>query len=245
MTFSHSEKDSILSVYEKETESRSLSEVQISEHEQVLSAYESVLSTPVKKKYENRLQEGYNVKGISPGYDTYVILKSKVTSQSIPDETVQAGTSSSVYKDQGECSALDLLANVATCLIQESDPVCETPSSNVSPVLKEALVLPKATTIKKKRKSTLDELPDHLTSPECIRKLENKNLDNIRKFARKEKKAKQDYLKNNENSSVSSAVKKTSVNTAVKGKSSINTSKGKAAAKSVKRNRKQIAEPGL
>ncbi|KAH3711976.1 hypothetical protein DPMN_071653 [Dreissena polymorpha] len=76
-------------------------------------------------------------------------------------------------------------------------------------------------------------------------KLENKNLDNIRKFARKEKKAKQAYLKNNENSSVSSAVKKTSVNAAVKGKSSINTSKGKAAAKSVKRNRKQIAEPSL
>ena len=107
-----------------------------------------MLSTPVKQKYENRLQEGYNVKGISPGYNTYVILKSKVTSQSIPDETVQAGSSSSVYKDQGECSALDLLANVATDL-KESDPVCETPSNNVSPVLKEALVLPKATTIKR------------------------------------------------------------------------------------------------
>ncbi|KAH3711977.1 hypothetical protein DPMN_071654 [Dreissena polymorpha] len=149
LTFRESEKESILSVYEKETESRSLSEVQISVHEQVFSAYESVLSTSVKQKYENRLQAGYNVKGISPGYNTYVILKSKVTSQSIPDETVQAGSSSSVYKDQGECSALDLLGNVATDLIQESDPVCETPSSNVSPVLKEALVLPKATTIKR------------------------------------------------------------------------------------------------
>ncbi|KAH3865900.1 hypothetical protein DPMN_028947 [Dreissena polymorpha] len=65
------------------------------------------------------------------------------------------------------------------------------------------------------------------------------------KLGRKPPEAKQAYLKNNEKSSVSSAVKKTSVNTAVKGKSSINTSKGKAAAKSLKRNRKQIVEPSL
>lgn len=90
--------------------------------------------------------------------------------------------------------------------------------------MKETLKLPKAATKKVKRKSTLDELPDHLTSPECIRKLEVKSLVKIRKFAEKEKKAKLAYLK--ANSSGNPTLKGKS---SVKGKPSVNASKGKAA----------------
>lgn len=84
---------------------------------------------------------------------------------------------------------LHLLADVAADLIQDTSD--KTSESHVSPVMKEALNLPKVSTMQEKQSNTLDELPDHL-SPACIRKLENKNLD---KLAEREKKAKQSYLK--------------------------------------------------
>lgn len=158
----------------------------------------------------------------------YVLLKSKAKVKGTSDEDIQPGSSTDNQKqvkesNQGDSSALQLLADVATGMIQDTS--CK--MSETSPVMKEALKLPKAATKKVKRKSTLDELPDHLTSPECIRKLEVKSLVKIRKFAGKEKKAKIAYLK--AKSSGNPTVKgKSSVNAAVKGKPSVNESKGKA-----------------
>ena len=125
-----------------------------------------------------------------------------------------------------ESSALQLLAYVAASSRLNEVSVSDSSMSVVSPVMKEKLQLPKSSTVKVKRKSTLDELPDHLTAPECIRTLENKNLDKIRKFAQREKKAKQTYLKNlSRNVTVSS---KSQGNAAVKGRSALNVRKGKA-----------------
>lgn len=92
-----------------------------------------------------------------------------------------------------EISPLRLLAEVATN--NDPDTACKTYQSHISPELKEILKLPQAASQKLTRKSTVDELPDHLASPECIRTLENKNLDKICKLAVKEEKAKEACLK--------------------------------------------------
>lgn len=65
---------------QKEAESSHHVESQ-SINEKVFNTYVSELKTPVKKKYMKRQEEGYNVHGVSPGYDTYVLLKSKVNSE--------------------------------------------------------------------------------------------------------------------------------------------------------------------
>lgn len=92
-------------------------------NEEVFNAYASVLSTPVKQKYETRLQENFDIKGISPGYDTYVLLKSKAKVKGTSDEDIQPGSSTDNQKqvkesNQGDSSALQLLADVATGMIQ-------------------------------------------------------------------------------------------------------------------------------
>ncbi|KAH3818522.1 hypothetical protein DPMN_120243 [Dreissena polymorpha] len=55
-------------------------------HVKVVHAFESVLSTPVKQKYEQPINEKYDVTGISPGYDTYKLLKSKVKPRETADD---------------------------------------------------------------------------------------------------------------------------------------------------------------
>lgn len=47
----------------------------------VFNTYVSVLTTPAKEKYHKRQEEGKDVQGVSPGYDTYVLLKSKVNAE--------------------------------------------------------------------------------------------------------------------------------------------------------------------
>lgn len=43
----------------------------------------------VKQKYEKRLAGNFDIEGISPGYDTYVLLKSKVKITVPCDESIQ------------------------------------------------------------------------------------------------------------------------------------------------------------
>lgn len=66
----------------------------------------------------------------------------------------------------------------------------------MSPVLKESLVYPKATnSLTRARQSILDACPDHLTSPESIREFSLKQLETVKSFAEKERKAKLRYMK--------------------------------------------------
>ncbi|KAJ8299457.1 hypothetical protein KUTeg_023517 [Tegillarca granosa] len=125
---------------------------------------------------------------------------------------------------------LDLLAEVATSTLVKATKTSE---NIILPVVKESLKLPQAKSKKLKRKNTTDELPDHLTSPQSIRTLENKNLDKIRKLAAKERKAKAAYLKSKLSCNLSKKIT-TTANKLVKGRSAINTSKGKGIMKSKK-----------
>ncbi|KAH3719778.1 hypothetical protein DPMN_062651 [Dreissena polymorpha] len=71
-----------------------------------------------------------------------------------------------------------------------------TSSCLVSPVLREALVYPKAPeTLKPVRKTLLKTLPDNQTSTESIRTMSLKQLEKITKFTERELKAKVAYLK--------------------------------------------------
>lgn len=66
----------------------------------------------------------------------------------------------------------------------------------MSPVLKESLVYPKATnSLTRARQSVLDTCHDHLTSPESIRQFSLKQLETVKSFAEKERKAKLQYMK--------------------------------------------------
>ncbi|KAH3801198.1 hypothetical protein DPMN_154845 [Dreissena polymorpha] len=63
-------------------------------HEKVFHVFESVLSTPVTRKYEQRINEKYDVTGVFRVYDKYKLLKSKVKPRETADD-VEPSTSSS------------------------------------------------------------------------------------------------------------------------------------------------------
>ncbi|KAJ8304426.1 hypothetical protein KUTeg_018009 [Tegillarca granosa] len=183
-------------------------------NEEVFKAYESVLSTPVKQKYERRLEEKFDIKDVST---------ENLQPESSMDIAYQTSTTDNT-------NLLDLLAEVATSTLVTATKTSE---NIISPIVKESLKLPQAKSKKLKRKNTTNELPDHLTSPQSIRTLENKNLDEIRKLAAKERKAKAAYLKSKLSCNLSKKIT-TTANKLVKGRSAINTSKGKGIMKSKK-----------
>ena len=75
-------------------------------NEKVFHAFESVLSTLVKRKYERRINEKYDVTGFSPGYDTYKLLKSKVKQRGTADDVEPSTSSSTNQAGLKEGSAL-------------------------------------------------------------------------------------------------------------------------------------------
>ena len=80
--------------------------------------------------------------------------------------------------------------------LYQSEDSPSTSSTFMSPILAESLAFPKATeTSKPKRVTMTDIIPDHLTSTESIRKFSLKQLDKIKSFAEREKKAKVAFLK--------------------------------------------------
>lgn len=145
-----------------------------------LEALKSVLATPTRRKYENRIDEEYDIEGVSPGFDIFKKLHNKAK--------CKTPTTSEVKE-----SGLNVLADVAAGTSYVTDTHA-TPS--ISPVLKESLSLPKVDeSSKTKRKMLLDSLPDNLTSDECLKAMALKELQKVKVFAEREKRAKKSYMK--------------------------------------------------
>ena len=89
---------------------------------------------------------------------------------------------------------LQILADAAMFRKEDEQPG---PSSEVSPVILESLKLPKAATeqLVPTRQTMTNILPDNLTSTDSIRKCSLKQLNKVKLFAEKERRAKQLYLK--------------------------------------------------
>lgn len=163
-------------------------------------ALDSALTTPVRERYKQRLEEGYDIEGHSPCFDVYKRLASHTRSKL---KTATATVTAPPDSDRDQCDVVGLQLLAEAAVAHESE-YSETGSSDkmksmqpsVSPVLKDSLVYPKDMKTKKKRKSQIDALPDNLTSPESMRTMSLKELEQIRKFSRKEKMAKQKYLLN-------------------------------------------------
>lgn len=153
-----------------------------------LEALESVLSTPVRYKYKARIEEGYDLEGVSPCFDAYRKLHKK------------AATST---QTSSNLSGLSILAEAALSreinAIESPNPGTshtQIESKTISPFVSETLVLPKPLASKKKHRQTLlNTLPDNLTSVESIRRMSLKQLEKVKAFAKKEKRKKQSYVK--------------------------------------------------
>ncbi|XP_060604840.1 uncharacterized protein LOC132757544 isoform X2 [Ruditapes philippinarum] len=162
-----------------------------------LRAFEKALTTPIRKKYKTRMEEGYNVVGESPCFEVYKKLKFASEGRTSETSTEKEPVGNTT---DAPLSGLEILAN--TALSHETattscDQSLEDPPSDtvVSPVLVESLVLPKSIkTTKMQPKKLLDKLPHHLTSDECLRTMALRDLSKLRAQAEKEKKAKLKYL---------------------------------------------------
>ena len=146
-----------------------------------LEALESVLSTPVKEKYRERMEENYDVVGMSPTFDAYRKLALKARPES--------------GDGNADVSGLGLLAEAASTL-EEPLPSSsgDTSQESISQHITEALAFPVAPA-KPKQRRLLDALPNNLTSDVCIREMALKDLERVRIIAEKEKRAKQRYEK--------------------------------------------------
>ena len=85
---------------------------------------------------------------------------------------------------------------------QSITPLTQKTTPQVSPVLEQSLIFPKAAeATKPKRQLMIDTLPDKLTSAESIRQISLKELEKIKGFSEREKKQNRGILKNNKNCS--------------------------------------------
>ena len=196
---------------------------QQSDAQGALEALECALATPVRLKYKERVNEGYDVEKSSPCFEVYKKLHSKTQSKSTGDSEQTGNTS---------LEGLDLLASTvlalesgqhSTDLNQQErtqtvctdsqrvvpgtsskdshlSPAWDIPGTSkdtiISPVVCEALVYPKVQEgDKKKHRRLLDDLPDNLTSEDAIRKMSLKQVSKIKTFAEREKKAKLSFEK--------------------------------------------------
>lgn len=155
-----------------------------------LEVFESTLSTPARQRYTKRMEEGFDIEGLSPCFDVY----KKKYGKAYPSG------------DKITPSAFEILANVATQqataeetedeMSQSITPSTQKTTPQVSPVLEQSLIFPKAAeATKPKRQLMIDTLPDNLTSAESIRQISLKELEKIKGFSEREKKAKQRYIK--------------------------------------------------
>ena len=147
-----------------------------------LAVFEESLSTPAKERYTARINEGYDIEGKSPCFDVYKKLHMKAN----PSQP-ETPTCSDLW-------GLQILADAAMFRKEDEQPG---PSSEVSPVILESLKLPKAATeqLVPTRQTMTNILPDNLTSTDSIRKCSLKQLNKVKMFAEKERRAKQLYLK--------------------------------------------------
>jgi len=145
-----------------------------------LDALTESLSTPAKERYSTRMKEGYAVEGVSPCFNVYKKLHHKA----YPAKEQS-------HKDSS--CGLDLLADAA---VNRKNQAEAKPSSAVSSVLLESLKMPKAASEPPKpiRKTMSNILPDNVTSDVSIRTFSLKQLDYMKAFPEKEKKAKEKFL---------------------------------------------------
>lgn len=154
---------------EKDTENVKQSTEEQRLAEGALKVFESSLNTPDRQRPSQRIEEGYNVEGVSPCFDVYKKLHNKAN----PSD-VDKG-------DERNASALNLLAHVA---FQQANPIetedvtspeirptkkTDSDATVMSPVLDRSIVFPKAESSKPKCQLLIDSLPDNLTSLESIR----------------------------------------------------------------------------
>lgn len=181
---------------EKDTENVKESTEEQRLAEGALKVFESSLNTPDRQRYSQRIEEGYNVEGVSPCFDVYKKLHNKAN----PSD-VDKG-------DRKNASALLLLAHVA---FQQANPIetedvtspdirptkkTDSDAAVMSPLLAESMVFPKAAdSSKPKRQLLIDSLPDNLTSLESISQISLKELKKLQAFAERGKKAKIKYQK--------------------------------------------------
>jgi len=136
------------------------------------------LTTPVRAKYQKRIEEGYGIQDQSPCFDVFKKLHSKAFPSTLNDISDKNLT-------------LDILANVALQGLPRSsseEPSIEHSCSSelISPVLSESLVFPKAQeSVKPTRRTLLSSLPDNITSSESIRTMSLKELEKVKAFAAK------------------------------------------------------------
>ena len=165
---------------------------------EALNTYKSVLSTPVRDKYEERLKSDGNMDDNSPGFTVYQKLKAKAFPCTEPEEYIKVKDqprasvksefnqvnqeNAEVNKAHGAATGLYLLAEAADQVRRED---C------VSPLLQNIVKLPKVGIKKPKAKRLSDTLPDSLTSKETIRKMALASLKVAREKADKEEKAKE------------------------------------------------------
>jgi hypothetical protein len=147
------------------------------------------------------VEDSYDIEGQSPCFDVYKKLYKKSTGIRDSDATS--------IEQVEERSGLDLLAEAAagrvssTCGAAESLPalddsveMCDKADKCViSPSLRNTLTFPEAPAKTKMRHNILDDLPDSLTSPECIRAMALKEISKARVFAQKEHRAKEKFLR--------------------------------------------------
>jgi hypothetical protein len=161
--------------------------------------YSEAIGTPSRERYERRIEEGWDLESISPGFSVYRKLKEKTQCSTKHKE------SASVIQDreqQTTNSGLDLLATAALERdAQESQDAGMTSLENtavplhVSPVLVEVTRLPKVTgtDAKSKARKLVNSLPYSLTSTDAITEMSLKKLDFAKK-AEKRKKCKETLL---------------------------------------------------
>ena len=139
------------------------------------------------------MKEGYDVTGISPGYDTYRKLSEKaelLEQKEVQDEPGDEGIMP-LNHEENDIRGLQLLTDVATQ--QDDEGLEQTPA--VSPVVVEALVLPKAVPCRPAPKRLIDSLPDNLTCPETIKQMALRELEKVRVLANRERWAKNKFNK--------------------------------------------------
>lgn len=191
-----------------------------------LKALESVLTTPTKAKYTQRLQDGYDIRGQSPCFDVYKKLLSETTCETATNETGTSenitvvcnlatavsekvhSTPSAYCEKSVENEAADGLDLLATTACARSPEYVHIQSLMISPTMKEALTFPSAGPKKLKRKSQLQDLPDNLTSSASLRAMSLKSLSKIRSFREREIKARKKYMAQEQKKTAKSKIRK-------------------------------------
>ena len=144
---------------------------------EALRVYREVLDTPYKTKYDERIQEGYDVQG-SPGFIVYKRLHERAmeTTETQPISTLEVE-----HTPPGpSCTSIK--------------PVDMSTPMEISPVLKELTTMPKAQPRKDRPDRVQDILPDSLTSEKSIRTLAIAELKTAQEKAEKERIAKAKYV---------------------------------------------------